>query len=202
MAFYPVEIDTCPAYGWQGGPEFFTRIRMLRNGHERRNAGWDQVRHRFILPMQNKASWDYLANIKNAHLAMRGSLHSFLVKDYSDYEAVNESLGAAPSGKTPVQLRKVSTFGMAVYERTITKPLATAVVYDNGVERAGTLDTLTGLFTPTEDWVEGNPLSWAGEFRIAVRFASDYLPFSIDSAFSEENYAMNGSIDLIEVFGE
>lgn len=201
MTFYATEIDTCPAFGWQGGPEFNTRIRGLQNGHERRNATWDQVKHRFILPMQNKASPDYLLHIKSAHLAMSGSLHSFLVKDYSDYEAANEPLGLAPAGSTPVQLRKLSTFGIATYERIITKPLAGAVIYQAGSPKAGTLNTLTGLFTPSIAWNEGDVLTWTGEFRVPVRFAQDYLPFSIDSRI-ESGFAMNGSVELIEVFGE
>ncbi|MGQ4661353.1 DUF2460 domain-containing protein [Lysobacter sp. F6437] len=202
MTFYATEIDTCPAYGWQGGPEFDTRIKALRNGHERRNGNWDQVRHRYTLPMQNKAATDYLSFVKSAHLAMRGQLHSFLVKDYSDFEVTAEPLGLAPAGTTAVQLVKLSTFGLATYERVITKPLATVVVYEAGVAKAGTLDTLTGLFTPTEAWVEGAALTWSGEFRIPVRFAQDYLPFSIDNRFADGRYAMNGSIELIEVFGE
>lgn len=202
MAFYATEIDACPAYGWQGGPEFLTRITMLKNGNEVRNAEWDQVKHRYILPIQNQASSDYLAYIKSAHLAMRGSLHSFLVKDYSDFLAVNEPLGVAPAGSAPVQLRKLSTFGLATYERTIRKPLSTVVVHQDGVAKAGTLNTLTGVFTPLTPWTEGQVLTWSGEFRIPVRFAQDYLPFSIDNRISYGDYAMNGSVELVEVFGD
>lgn len=202
MAFYATELDICPAFGWQGGPEFHTRIVGLRNGHERRNANWDQVRHRFTLPMQNQPSDEYLTVLKSAHLAMRGMTHSFLVKDYSDFIANGESLGLAPAGTAAVQLRKVSTFGMATYERVITKPVAGAVVMQAGVAKAGTLDTATGLFTPATAWTEGSPLAWSGEFRVPVRFAQDHLPFSIDTRFADGRFAMNGSVSLLEVFGE
>ena len=40
-------IAACAGFGWTGGPEFKTRIRELPNGHERRNADWENARHRF-----------------------------------------------------------------------------------------------------------------------------------------------------------
>jgi uncharacterized protein (TIGR02217 family) len=199
--FYDVELDICPAYGWQGGPAFNTRITPLRNGHERRNGDQDHVRHQFTLPFANIKRADYLAYLKSAHLAMRGNLHSFKVKDWSDFEAVDEPLGIAPSGSTPVQLRKLATFGLATYSRTITKPLAGVVVKQGGVAKAGVLDTLTGLFTPTTDWTPGAALTWSGEFRVPVRFDNDFLPMTIDSR-NANGFAMNGSVQLIEVFGE
>src|SRR5690606_4341959 len=87
MTAYATELDICPAYGWQGGPELNTRVTSLRNGHERRNARWSQVRHRFVLPLANIENQAYLIDLKATFLAMRGQLHSFLVKDWSDFEA-------------------------------------------------------------------------------------------------------------------
>lgn len=202
MTAYATELDICPAYGWQGGPELNTRIVSLRNGHERRNARWSQVRHRFVLPLQNVQNQAYLTDLKAAFLAMRGQLHSFLVKDYSDFEAVAASLGNAPAGSTPVQLQKVSTFGSASFEREITKPKAgTVTVYQAGVAKAGTVDTTTGWFTPSTAWSEGSALTADFEFYVPVRFASDLLPMTIDNRTGAE-YVMNGAVELIEVFGE
>lgn len=201
MAAYTTVMDITPAYGWQGGPAFNTRIVPLRNGHERRNANWDQVKHQFTLPFQNITDAAYLQHLKAVFLAMRGQTHSFLAKDWSDYQAAGESLGAAPAGSAAVQLQKVATFGAASYTRTITKPKAGVVVYQDGVVKAGTLDTATGEFTPDTAWTEGEPLTWSGEFYVPVRFASDLLPMSIDNR-TGDGYVLNGAIDLIEVFGE
>lgn len=202
MTHYAVELDNvCPAYGWQGGPEADTEVTALRNRHERRNAVGARMRHRFTLPFQNIQRASYLAYLKAAHLAMRGRLHSFLVKDWLDFAATLESLGNAPSGSTAVQLVKTYAFGPASFERLITKPVAGAVVYQAGVAKTGSLDTSTGLFTPATAWTEGLALTWTGEFRVPVRFDSDYLPFSIDNA-SGGQHIVNGSVDLIEVFGE
>lgn len=202
MTFYAVELENvCPAYGWQGGPEGDTEVVALRNRHERRNAIGSRMRHRYSLPFQNILRADYLAYLKAAHLAMRGRTHSFLVKDWLDFAAVTEALGSAPAGSTAVQLVKAYGFGPATFERLITKPVAGAVVYQAGVAKAGTLDTDTGLFTPATAWTEGQALTWSGEFRVPVRFDNDFLPFSIDNA-SGGQHIVNGSVDLIEVFGE
>jgi len=45
-------------------------------------------------------------------------------------------------------------------------------------------------------------LTWSGEFRVPVRFASDILSVSIDSRRGNGEYAINGSVELIEVFNE
>ena len=201
MSALATVLDITPAYGWQGGPEFSTRIITLRNGHERRNANWQQVRHRYTLPFKNITNSAYLEHLKAAFFVAQGQANSFLAKDWSDYKATTESLGDAPSGSAAVQLQKVATFGSVSYTRKITRPKAGAVVYQDGVEKAGTLDTATGLFTPTTAWSEGEPLTWSGEFYVPVRFASDAMPMSIDNRSGSE-YVMNGSVELVEVFGE
>lgn len=203
MTAYATELDLCPAYGWQGGPEFNTRIVSLRNGHERRNANWAQMRHHYTLPFQNITDDDYLGDLKAVFLAMLGQTHSFLAKDHSDFQADGEALGTSPAGSTPVQLKKTYTFGSATYVRNILKPKAGSVtVYQNGVAKAGTFSTTTGLFTPTTAWTAAAALTWDGEFFVPVRFASDLLQMSIDSKRGGTAYAMNGSIELVEVFGE
>lgn len=195
-------LDITPAYGWQGGPSFNTRIKGLKNGHERRNANWDQVKHQFTLPFQNITDAAYLLGLKSVFLAVRGQNHSFLAKDWSDYRATGESLGNAPAGSAAVQLQKVATFGAATYTRTITKPRAgTVTVYQAGVAKAGTVDTVTGLFTPDTAWTEGQALTADFEFYVPVRFASDLMPMSIDNR-TGQGYVMNGSVELVEVFGE
>lgn len=198
MTFYAVELDICPAYGWQGGPLARTRIRTLRNGHERRNVEADVARHRYTLPFQNIKNMDYLAELKNAHMAMYGMAHSFLVKDWLDNEATGESLGLAPSAQTPVQLIKNYPFGPVNRVRNITKPVtSTVVVYQNGTPKAGSTDPLTGLFTPGTNWTPGATLTADFEFRVPVRFDNDFLAFSLDGRSQGEAF-VNGSVELIE----
>jgi uncharacterized protein (TIGR02217 family) len=194
------ELDLCPAYGWQTMVNFSTHVVALRNGHERRNQNWAQMKHGFVLPFQNITDSAYLIDLKAVFVAAGGQTESFLAKDNSDFEAANEPLGNAPSGSTPVQLSKSYAFGATTVVRPITRPIS-ASVKQNGSPKAGTFDPTTGLFTPSTAWSAGQPLTWSGEFRVPVRFASDSLQMSIDSR-SGEVFLMNGSVELIEVFGE
>lgn len=203
MAFYPVEIDVCPAYGWTGGPSVVVDIKKLRNRHEKRNAPNQLIERRYILPFQNVHDDEYLEGITALFISMYGPLHSFLAKDFSDFQALNESLGNAPSGSTPVQLIKsYSVPNGPVHTRDITHPTAGAVIYQAGVPKAGTYSQTTGLFTPSTAWTLGEPLTWTGQFRVNVRLESLYLPASIDNRNPGGRYLMNGSAELVEVFSE
>lgn len=202
MTFYAAEIDACPAYGWQGGPSIEVLIKRLRSRREKRDRQTDWFQHSYILPFQNIESQEYLDYIKSAFMALGGPTDSFLVKDWGDFQVFQESLGVAPSGSTPVQLLKTYDFqGLVYYSRPITKPVAGVTVRSNGVNKAGTLNTLTGLFTPTDPWTPGQELDWTGEFRVPCRFDQFSLPSTIDNRRGD-GYAANGSVSLIEVFGE
>jgi uncharacterized protein (TIGR02217 family) len=203
MPFYPVEIDACPAYGWQGGPNANVLIKTLANRHEKRNRQGDLMQHTFNLPFQNIKDDAYLQYIKAAFMALGGPTDSFLTKDYGDFLAVGEPQGLAPASSTPVQLIKTYSFqGVAFYSRVITKPLAASVVMrQDGVVKAGTTSPLTGLFTPTTAWTPGAELEADFEFRVPVRFDGMSLPSTIDNRI-DGGYAVNGSASLIEVFGE
>lgn len=200
--FIDVELDICPAFGWQGGPSFNTRVVTTQSWVERRNGNNIECRHSYSLPLQNILDSDYLTLLKQVFMACRGQLHSFKVKDYSDHESDNEVFGEGDGSTKVFQLSKTSSFGPASYIRTITKPLAGIVVRVNNVVTAVTLDTLTGLVTFAAAPANGAVLRWTGEFRVPVRFNSDVLNTTIDNKTRDNDYVMNGSVDLIEVFKE
>lgn len=201
--FINSELIVCPGYGWQGGPEFDTRIATTKSGVERRNANNIECRHSYILPVANISSIEYLVKLKQAFMACRGQLHSFKIKDWSDHSANREAFGIGDGTRTVFPLRKDSIFGVAVYTRFIEKPNNDVVIRINGsITSAYTLDHLTGLVTfntaPADDAV----IDWTGTFCVPVRFNSDILSNSIDNLLGEGIFAMNGSITLIEVFKE
>lgn len=198
---YEIEIDLCPAYGWQGGPSKDVLIKRLVSGREKRKPQSFIFLHSYILPIQNVAKVEYLAQVKNLYMAMEGCTHSFNAKDWGDFEAFEEPLGVSPAGSTPVQLLKTYSEGPASHSRVITKPRAGAIIYQNGVPKAGTLDTATGLFTPTTAWTGAAVLTWTGEFLVPVRFDQMTLVSSIDNRVGLD-YAINGSVTLLEVIGE
>lgn len=208
MTFYAVEIDVCPAFGWEGGPNANVRIKALKNRHERRNRNGDLIQHAYTLPFQNIEDSDYLDYIKSAFMAMGGPADSFLAKDFGDFEhGFGDQSAAMPFGvgdgvTTVFPLTKTYSFGTAEYARPITKPVAGAQVYANGVLGSPTVSSLTGDVTFAVAPGVGVVLSWRGEFRVPVRFSDFSLPTTIDNKFGNGKFATNGSCSLIEVFGE
>lgn len=121
--FINAELDICPAYGWQGGPSFNTRVIGTQAWIERRNANNIICRHNYSLPLANITDSAYLLKLKQTFMATRGQLHSFLVKDYSDFTATNEVFCEGDGTTKVFQLFKTSFFGIASYVRPIVKPL-------------------------------------------------------------------------------
>lgn len=195
-----VEIVVHPAYGWLVEPMFNTKVWTLRSGHEDRDARNSLVRHRFMLPMRNIPNDEYLLNIKAAFLSTQGMRYSFLAKDETDYLALDEPFGVGDGVETVFQINKVSTFGPLSYERVITRPVGATVKVD-GIAAAPTIDTATGLVEFAVPPAAAAVLTWSGQFRVPARFNSDALPMSIARPRAHQ-HGMDGTIELIEVFGE
>lgn len=198
MILPDVELQVCPAFGWQGGPEFETLVKRLRSGHERRRPLWGTVKHRYALPFQNISDGAYLSDLKSVYLAAMGQAHSFLVKDYSDFEAEGQVFGTGDGAEVAFDLLKTYAVGAASYSRRILFPVD-ATFYVNGAPAAATFDPVSRRVvfdTAPEDQAV---MSWSGEFRVLVRFASDSFPMTIDSRMAD-GYAMNGSVELMEVW--
>lgn len=195
MAFIDDRLLECVAYGFSFGPEFATTVETLKSGSESRNSLWAIPRWRGVAPYQNIRPDDYGA-ILGAFLRTGGMRDTFRFKNWVEDAVVGQSLGNAPSGTTAVQLvREYTIFGGSAAQRTVTKPVAgTVIVYQSGAPKAGTIDTSTGLFTPSTAWTTGAPLTADFDYDLEVRFDTDYMPFSYDNL-----RALNGEIAIIEV---
>lgn len=202
MAFYSIRIAQCPGFGFTGGPEFQTDIKNAQNGREYRNGDWVLCRHKYTVPFLNVTDEAYLA-IKEVFLVVRGRLHTFLHKDWADYQATDARFGVGDGVTGTFQLSKITTLGAGSYTRVITKPvLSTLVVMINGEPTTDyIIDVLTGLVTFLSAPSLHDELTWTGEFDVQVRFDIDYLPFSLDNA-NAGGFLQNGSIDLFEVVDE
>jgi len=204
MAFYPISIAQCPGFGFTGGPEFQTDIKNAQNGREYRNGDWAICRHKYTVPFIAVPDEAYLS-IKEVFLIVRGRLHTFLHKDWADYQAENSEFAVADGISVAYRLKKTSQVGAASYERIITKPQLDGLsVTINGVVQATntySVDSLTGLITFDNAPPLNTVLRWSGTFDVQVRFDIDYLPFSLDNA-NAGGYLQNGSVDLIEVLDE
>jgi uncharacterized protein (TIGR02217 family) len=200
MTIIDAELDVCPSYGWQGGPEFNTLIKQFRSGRERRKPLWSTVRHRYILPVMNIKDDEYLAGLKSAYLSAMGSAYAFRVKDWSDFIASNQVFAAGDGVTDTFDISITSSFGDASYTRRIVWPIDPVFTVD-GTPVSATFDYDNGVVVFDSPPTDLSVLRWSGQFRIIVRFASDTFPMTIDNRIGGAggSYAMNGSIELMEV---
>jgi len=194
-------MDECVAYGFQAVPSYNTQIVPMDTGHEQRNINWTRAKRKYSASFVNFSLTDF-ASLLDVFHACSGSAYGFLFPDRSDYQVTNGSQGTTPgTNSTPVQLRKIYTFGANTQTRNITRPKASSVLMyqDNGsgtfVLKAGTTDATTGLFTPSTNWTAGRALRATFDFYVPVRFVSDELPSSYDGP-----NAVTVQAELIEVF--
>jgi len=192
MAYIDARLSDCVAYGFSGGPEYSTLIVPLDNGREQRNRRWLYPKNRYSAQYLN-LSPEAQDEVLNAFHAAVGRLNAFRFKDWNDYKAEAEPLAPSIGTSTPIQLVKTYVMGSEATTRLIQAPVAGAVIKRNGVAVTGTLDTTTGLFTPSAPWASGT-YTWDGEFDVWVRFDSDYNAFSIGS-----HKVHSTDIELIEV---
>lgn len=207
MAYLKAYIPGCAGYGFSGGPEFKTRIKVLANGRERRNADWDNERNRYTLPFLNLSGEQYIP-IRQHFQVCRGMLHNFLYQDPLDDQATNEQFALGDGVTQEFQLSKLSVTDGIFYQRTVTAlyqegPDGTAidvtpVITVNGVVNGSvTFDRQRGTVLFAAAPANGAVLRWSGLFSVWVRFDQDWLPFSLDSQ-NRHGYAHNGSINLME----
>lgn len=188
MAFINAVLDEAVAYGFEGGPEYYTNETMLENGVRYPDSSWVYPRHKYRaqfdnLPDENR---DQLLQVFHA---VRGKFHTFKFKDWNDYQAEEESLAITPAmvgTRAVAQLYKTYSFGPAYTIRPVQAlvPSSSTVYKDVAgtlTPVAGVFDTELGTFTPDENWEADTSYFWSGEFYVWVHFADDYNAFVINS---------------------
>src|SRR5690606_8435065 len=175
MTFFNARLPDRIAAGFQGGPDFLTNIVTLQNGDEFRNKEWAYPRHRYSAEMGLFSDADR-RDLIAALWVLGGAFGTFRFRDWNDYEVSDQPLTVSAGTQTPVQLIKQYTFGGTTLTRQIKLPVR-ATVFEDGNPVAGSLDTTTGLFTPSSNWGAGL-ITWSGEFDVLVRFANDYNPLT------------------------
>ena len=207
MSYLRAYIRACEGYGWEGGPEFSTRIVRMANGRERRNAEWSQPQHFYAVPFANLVQSQY-APIKQMHLNRRGRWGCFLFRDRLDDYADNETFAVAEAGQTEFQLAKWSVIDGVSYHNEIN---AIYLPNDDGSAQSNTveitvndnpagshvIDRDRGIVTFDTAPSDGPVLRWTGGFSCWVRMDQDRLPFSIDNKSGGE-FVVNGGVELLE----
>lgn len=179
MAFVEERLLDCVAYGTQGGPTWLTRRVELRSGKTRRNPRRSYPLYEFALIYRNLLP-EHHAEVINAFNACMAGVFSFRIKDWSDYQAVDQPFEVLGTGAPQVlQLTKYYTFGSRTVARPIRKPVdGTVIIEGDGVPLAAAIDETTGIATFTA--ASGDVLTWSGEFDVPVYFADDKLAFSFE----------------------
>lgn len=191
---FPIDIS----YGAVGGPRFNTDVAASLGGKEARNQNWSESR--CIWDMSKTCTTDAKRTALIAFFrVMRGRLHSFPVRDWSDYKvSSSEGVLSQLTGNT-WQLQKRYSYEGETYDRDITLPVD-AVLYSGsplsqlteGMDY--TLNDETGVATFGSPTVI-TPSAWSGQFNVRCRFDTDDLKLTIEDL----NFFRSQMIPVIEV---
>lgn len=134
MSFIDTQLPADISYRAQGGPEYNTSVAVTAAGYEQRNAYWTNARRHYDIGyVRTQTQLDTLMAFFHA---MKGRLHSFRVKDHSDYATTTTDgyLGTGVGTGLPTyQAGKVYTSGATTTTRDLTLLASGSyTVYRNG----------------------------------------------------------------------
>jgi uncharacterized protein (TIGR02217 family) len=212
MAFHDVLIPAGFEYTSVSGAGFSTIVQETASGHEFRVARQAQGRHRFRLSKALQSATE-ASGIKAFALGRRGSLHSFRIKDFSDYTTASDGIsdptnadviiGTGNGTLTTFQLIKVYDItGPAAYQRTISLPVSgTVVVSLDGA--ASTAFTVSGTGEVVMNAApSASVVVRAGcKFDVPVRFTSEVDGWAQLQVDAFEVWSIP-TLDCIEVLSE
>ncbi len=214
MTFHDVTLPEGFEYRSGAGAGFATIVQSTASGHEWRIATQSQARHRLSLNILNWTK-EEAKTLKAFALARRGALHSFKVKDFSDYTSHEDGesapgsedqfIGTGDGETVTFQLvKRYEADGPSEYTRTITLPVTgTVLVALDGEEVPDADYTVNGQGQIVFDTApeEGAEITAGFQFYINARFSLDvdkWLRLSAE-AFDVWNVGM---VDVVEVLNE
>lgn len=212
MAFHNVSLPEFVQYQSVSGAGFQTVVQESASGHEYRVARQAQGRHQFTIrkALQNR---EEAGAIKTFALGRRGSLHSFRLKDWSDYTTADDGVSAPTNTDHAIGIGDgtTTTFplvklydesGDAPYPRPITLPVSGTVVTSVGGV-AVTLFTLAGsgevVFNTAP--ADGAVIRAGCEFDVPVRFTKAFDEWAGMQADAFETWSFP-DMGCIEVLSE
>jgi uncharacterized protein (TIGR02217 family) len=144
-------------------------------GNEVRNSRWSQPLLRFEISFPTSQRDDAVfLEVRNAYRATGGGLDSFKFRDWSDYQATDETFGIGDGSTFIFSLYKNHSFGSATHSRRIYQPVSAISLKADGVTIGGgySVNYTTGIVTFVAPPADEAVLTWSGEFDIPVRFDS------------------------------
>ncbi len=214
MAFLEAEgLPRAIAFHRTGGPAFSTTVVGVESGNEQRNRNWSKARAKYTASLLTPPDRDderaqFVEDLLTNFFLIGGKADPFRFFDRLDYLAVDQALAVIDG--THFQLQKTYARFGRTYVRTITKPIATAVLDYQGnalidtltlknvsnVVVAGTLDYTTGIVTSAN-----SPTKASFQYHIPVRFDTDDFNPQVDpSAVGDGRPLISwNSLSLLEV---
>lgn len=189
------------AVGFTSGPEFLTAITTVAGGYERRNARRASPRWKFNFSGAELNASD-IRSLLDFYMGRRGSLYSWLIRDWWNYQLIDETILVADGGETTAQITKTYDASGTPFTRNI-KYIAsgTLKVFIDGSEDTGATQTngvitFSGALTAGEVVTVGTT-AIPTEYYFPVRFVNDFAGLQMTS--KSANYGDLPNFDAIEV---
>lgn len=212
MAFHDVTLPDDFQYGSTAGAGFSTIVQQTASGHEIRVARQAQAVHRLSLRTELQTATQ-AKTLKAFALARRGALHSFKVKDWSDFTSnadgetaatnLDQLIGTGDGTTTTFQLvKRYEISGPNEYVRTITLPISGTVVaaLDGAPTTAFTVSG-TGQIVFSSAPANGVVITAGFQFYVPVRFTLDVDRWTRLQADAFNVWSLP-SLDVQEVLNE
>lgn len=182
MTFHEIQFPPDIAYGATGGPEYATTVVAMASGFEQRNANWSAARLKWNVAsgLKHQAQLNTLIAFFRAR---KGRAYGFRFKDWTDYRASAQALGAGDGETKSFHLVKTYASGAGNEVRTITKPvLGTVVPYLDDVKQTSgwSVNTATGVLAFAVAPAQGVAVTADFEFDVPARFDTDSMAISIE----------------------
>lgn len=212
MAFHNETLPDAFQYGSTAGAGFQTIIQQTASGHEFRVSRQAQAVHRLSLRSELRTAGEAKV-LKAFALARRGALHSFRIKDWSDYTTnadgetaptmLDQLIGTGTGSLSNFQLlKRYEITGPNEYIRTITLPRTnTTVVALDGILTTAYTVSSTGVIQFTSPPGNGVIVTAGCEFDVPVRFTSDVDTWTRLQADAFNVWSLP-SLDVQEVLNE
>ena len=162
MAFIETRLSDKVSYGFQGGPQYLTKITRLPSGQESRNRERTYPIHIYQAEYGVKTQAD-MASLLDAFRVSGGMHGGFRIKDWQDFKSCgpagtiafdDQSLGTGDGATLAYQSKKTYTFGAGSEVRLIKKTVSgTELAGIGGVEQTSrfSFDSTTGILTFSAD---------------------------------------------------
>ena len=205
MSYLAVTFPPRIALGAVRDSNWSTTVIKTFGGYTKRNQNWSRAQHQWDLSFAVRVVSDY-RDIEEHFHQVRGQAYAFPFKDYLDFEvAAADSVATLVSGSIYQLGKKYGSTN--TFTRTISRPKSGTCTFYR------TRSATTTTITPTVDYAtgritvagheSGDVYTWAGQFDVPCRYASDSLPGAIvnrEPGAAGEHFVRCDSILIEEVF--